>query len=99
MRIGRQVWVVAHRWAGLTLALFLTLAGVTGALLAFYDELDPLLAPHIHKVQPPTSHARPLDPLELREKLQAAYPGAVINYLPLHLEPDRSLKLDIRRLN
>ncbi len=99
MRIGRQVWVVAHRWAGLTLALFLTLAGVTGALLAFYDELDPLLAPHIHKVQPPTAHARPLAPLELREKIQAAYPGAVINYLPLHLEPGRSLKLDVRRLN
>jgi uncharacterized iron-regulated membrane protein len=96
---GRQVWVVAHRWAGLSLALFLTLAGITGALMAFYDEIESLIAPQLHIVQPPSAQAQLLDPIELREKVQAAYPGAIINYLPLHLEPGRALKLDIRRID
>jgi uncharacterized iron-regulated membrane protein len=96
---GRQFWVIAHRWAGLSLALFLTLAGLTGAMMAFYDELEALIAPQLHIVQPPSVQAELLDPIELREKVQAAYPGAVINYLPLHLEPGHALKLDIRRLD
>lgn len=97
--LGRQTWVVAHRWAGLSLALFLMLAGLTGALMAFYDEIESLIAPQLHIVQPPSAQAELLDPIELREKVQAAYPGAVINYLPLHLEPGRALKLDIRRID
>jgi uncharacterized iron-regulated membrane protein len=98
MRLRRQVWVIAHRWAGLTLALFLTIAGITGTLLAFYDEIEPALTPHVHLVQPSTPHAELLDPHELRAKVQATYPGAIINYLPLHLEPGHSVKLDIRRI-
>jgi uncharacterized iron-regulated membrane protein len=96
---GRPAWVIAHRWAGLSLALFLTVVGLTGALMAFYDELESLIAPQLHVVQPPSPQAEPLHPIELREKVQAAYPGAVINYLPLHSEPGHALKLDIRRLD
>lgn len=99
MRLGRQVWVIAHRWAGLSLALFLAVVGMTGALLAFYDEIESLIAPQLHIVQPPSPQAELLDPLVLRDKVQVAYPGAVINYLPLHLEPGRALKLDIRRID
>lgn len=99
MRIGRQVWVIAHRWAGLTLALFLTVAGLTGALLAFYDELEALLVPEVHLVEPPAADAQPLDSVDLRKSVQATYPGAIINYLPLHPEPGRSVKLDIRKLS
>src|SRR5689334_15762110 len=94
--LGRQAWVTVHRWAGLSLALFLTVVGLTGALLAFYDEIEALLAPQLHLVQP---QAAMLNPIELREKVQAAYPGAVINYLPLQIEPGHAQKLDIRRLD
>ena len=96
---ARQYWVVAHRWAGLSLALFLIVAGLTGALMAFYDELEALVAPQLHLVQPPAPQAKQLAALELREKVQAAYPGAVINYLPLHVKPGHALKLDIRRVD
>jgi uncharacterized iron-regulated membrane protein len=95
----RQVWVIAHRWAGLSLALFLALAGLTGAMMAFYDELEALIAPQLHLAQPPSPQAKQLDSIELREKVQTAYPGAVINYLPLHVEPGHALKLDIRRID
>jgi uncharacterized iron-regulated membrane protein len=99
MPFGRQAWVIAHRWAGLSLALFLVIAGLTGALMAFYDEIEVAIAPQLHLVQPPSAQAAMLSPIELREKVQAAYPGAVINYLPLHLEPGHALKLDIRRID
>lgn len=79
--------------------MFLTVAGATGALMAFYDEIETLIAPQLHIVQPPSPDARLLDPLELRDKVRAAHPGAVINYLPLHLEPGRALKLDLRRID
>lgn len=82
MSIGRQFWVIVHRWAGLTIAVFLAIAGLTGALLAFMDELDPLLAPQVHFVEPPALEAKRLDPIELRERVQASHPGAVINYVP-----------------
>jgi len=99
MSLGRQTWVIAHRWAGLSLAFFLIVVGVTGALMAFYDEIEALIAPELHLAQPPTPNAIALSSIELREKVQAAYPGAVVNYLPLHVEPGHSLKLDIRRLD
>lgn len=97
MSLGRQFWVIAHRWAGLTIALFLAVAGITGTALAFLDDLEPLLAPEVHRAQPAAAGARPLDPLMLREQALARYPGTTINYLPLHLEPGRSLKLSVKR--
>ncbi|MET0534580.1 MAG: PepSY-associated TM helix domain-containing protein [Steroidobacter sp.] len=99
MRAGRQVWVITHRWAGLSLALFLTVVGLTGALMAFYDEIESLIAPQLHIAQPPSAQTEPLDSLELREKVRAAYPGAVINYLPLKSEPGKVIRLDIRRID
>lgn len=36
----RQFWVWVHRYVGLVMALFLLIAGATGAVLAFYHELD-----------------------------------------------------------
>src|SRR5688572_5008164 len=99
MSLSRQTWVIAHRWAGLSLALFLIVVGLTGALMAFYDEIEGAIAPHLHLAQPPSPQAAVLSPIELREKVQAAYPGAVINYLPLHVEPGHALKLDIRRID
>jgi uncharacterized iron-regulated membrane protein len=97
MNVSRQFWVIVHRWAGLTLAGFLIVAGLTGALIAFLDELEAFIAPQLHVVSPPTAQSEPLDPVELRERVLAQYPGAVINYLPLNIEPGRSLRFSLER--
>jgi uncharacterized iron-regulated membrane protein len=94
---GRQLWVVMHRWAGLTIALFLTVAGTTGIFLAWFDELDAALAPKLHVVAPPSPGADPLDPLVLRRQLLARYSGGVIDRLPLRVEPGRSIRLEVER--
>jgi hypothetical protein len=42
---GFFVWL--HRWVGILMAGFLIVVGLTGSLLAFYGELNHLLAPEI----------------------------------------------------
>ena len=97
MSVGRQFWVILHRWAGLTLALFLAVSGVTGTVLAFYDELDAMFASRLHRTAPPQAGAAMLDPLALREAVLAAHPGGVVNYVPFHVEPGRSLLFNVER--
>lgn len=99
MSITRQFWVICHRWAGLTIALFLTIAGFTGIFLAFNDELEGLFATHLVSATPPSPGARPLDPLAIRAKVMAAYPGAVIDYTPLAHEPGQALTYYVSRLD
>jgi uncharacterized iron-regulated membrane protein len=95
----RRFWVIVHRWAGLTIALFLCVAGVTGALLSFYDELDARFAPGLHIVASPGPAAPMLDPQTLREQVLARHPGGTIDYLPLHFTPGRSVVLGVTRVD
>lgn len=86
----RPAMVLVHRWVGLAMAGFLLLAGLTGALLAWYDELEAWISPQLFHIAAPDSGAQPLDPLALRERVQAAYPHAWAAYAPLSREPGRA---------
>ncbi|OON59955.1 hypothetical protein B0920_22040 [Massilia sp. KIM] len=81
----RAYAVLFHRYVGLVLAGFLLVAGLTGALLAWQHELDALLNPGLYRAPAAqgAAPAPPLDPLVLRERVQAAYPQAAVNYVPL----------------
>lgn len=71
---------------------FLVVAGVTGSLLAFYEELDVAANPRLHRAEPPAPGARPLDPLTLREAAERAMPGAWVHWVDLAPpEPGRSV--------
>lgn len=95
LKLSRQFWVVIHRWAGLTLTLFLTVAGFTGIFLAWLDELEVATAPELHLVSPPSPDARPLDVLAIRDQVLVRYPDARIDFVPLTVEPGRSLRLHL----
>lgn len=95
----RPFWVIVHRWAGLTIALFLAVAGLTGSLLVFNDELDAMAAPGMHYVAPPYPGAAMLDPQILRDRVMARHQGGVIEHLPLRLEPGRSVILRVERID
>lgn len=45
--MARRFWRAMHLYVGLNLGLLLALAGITGSVLVFYQELDPILAPEI----------------------------------------------------
>jgi uncharacterized iron-regulated membrane protein len=94
----RHFWVLAHRYAGLAIAGFLVIAGLTGSLLAFYDEIDTALNPRLMLVED-RSDVPLLDPLVLRERVEQALPGnAHLDYHPLHRDEGRSHKLYAWRL-
>lgn len=85
MRMMRPPLVLAHRWAGLTIAVFIVIAGVTGATMPFYRELTWLCAPHLWATAPPRPGAHPLSGIEIAERLAAQ--GVVPAEIPLQIDP------------
>lgn len=92
----RGLLVLLHRYVGLVLALFLLIAGVSGTLLAWNDELEVLAAPEL-MLAPAPAGAQPLDPLLLRQQVLDRFPGLELPYAALHIEPGRSLMYSIKR--
>jgi len=84
----RKLLLNLHLWAGLIAALFLLILGVSGALVAFEDEIDRALNPGLSYVQP---HAQPLTLDAISKKLLTAYPGAKIEEFGLPQRSDFSL--------
>lgn len=95
--------VFLHKWTGLFSALFLIIAGVTGSLLAFEDELDALVNPAQVVVAPRSGDngqpAPMLDSFELHARAMRALPAYQVIGMPLLRAPDRSVKLNITRID
>lgn len=70
----RQASILVHRYVGLTIAVFLTVASVTGSFLVFYQELDRALNPVLMQVTPPSPDAELLDPFEINRRVQLQLP-------------------------
>jgi uncharacterized iron-regulated membrane protein len=80
----RQRLVLCHRYVGLAVAVFLSVAGVTGALLAFRTEIDHWLNADLYDRRFPGLE---LSVLELRDKVLAQYPQAWIDHIALDKKP------------
>ena len=57
----RQGWVLVHRWVGLTIAAFLFMSGLTGAVISWDQELDDVLNSHLTRVESRGELKAPLD--------------------------------------
>lgn len=90
--------VIAHRLAGLTLAAFLMVAGLTGSLLVWNTELDTALNPNWLRTTSRNSSAQPMDALELRDVVQARHPQALAARVPLTQEPGHAMVFLLRPL-
>jgi len=88
----RPVLVVLHRWLGLFTALFLLVAGLTGAVISWDHELDEWLNPKLYHA----THQGIAQPsLKLAAQLESADPRILITYLPLSVEPGHTLMLSV----
>lgn len=86
----RSPLILAHRYVGLAIAAFLVVAGLSGALLAFYAELDASLRPELLRVTP---RGGLLDPLSLHAHAVAQAPaGARFDDLPLRIEHGKAVE-------
>lgn len=76
LKARRAVWLEVHLWLGLVAGTVLVLAGLTGSVLVFWQEIDALLNPALHQVQPPPQGRAAYAPLaELLKAAQAAVPA------------------------
>lgn len=87
MATGRSLLVRLHRCAGLALAAFLTVAGLTGAVIAFQDELDAWLNPHLMRTGPGTAFGSPYDFVEAVERDD---PRGRVTFATLRFQEGRS---------
>lgn len=85
----RPALVKLHRWFGIGIALFLFASGLTGAVIAWNGELDAMLNPAFYVARTPGA---PLPALELAARVEAANPRLRFTYLPLGIEPGRTLQ-------
>ncbi len=80
----RPLFVLLHRWFGLAAALFLFIAGATGAVISWDHELDEWLNPHLYQAR---TNGAPLPPLVLAQRVEAADPRVRVTFMPLQVEP------------
>ncbi|MEQ1911969.1 MAG: PepSY domain-containing protein [Vicinamibacterales bacterium] len=73
----RRYALLWHRYAGLFMAGFLALAGLTGSILAFRDQIVRWLSPRLYATVQPGVH--PLDLQTLAQRAQGLVPHARVS--------------------
>jgi uncharacterized iron-regulated membrane protein len=86
----RSLFVRLHRWLGIATALFLFVAGSTGAVIAWDHELDAAINPAFFHAR---TQGAPLAPLDIARRVEADDPRLEVTYLPLSVEPGHTLQL------
>lgn len=81
-----------HRYVGLVIALFLTLSGITGSVIAFHHELDEWLNPELYHIGR-TAPALSASTLAARAEAQDA--RIIVTALPLNPEADEATTLRV----
>ena len=84
----RKKLLQVHRWSGIALAALLVIAGITGSLLSFHHEIDALLNPGLHRIEPTTKRAA-LD--NIAKTIEAKYPKLVVGYFLFADNPASSI--------
>ncbi|BEP33511.1 PepSY-associated TM helix domain-containing protein [Variovorax sp. V59] len=79
----RAFATAVHRWAGLAVALFLVVSGLTGAVISWDHEIDGWLN---RKLYDTASRGPFRDPFDLVAAVEAHDPRARVAYLPLGFE-------------
>jgi uncharacterized iron-regulated membrane protein len=80
----RPLLTLLHRWFGLFIAVFLFIAGLTGAIIAWDHELDAWLAPEFYHA--PEQLGEIKTPLVLAQEFEAKNPTLMVTFMPLALE-------------
>ena len=86
-------FILLHRYLGLTSALFLLVAGLTGSLLAYHDEIDQWLNPQLFYTAQQGDQFLEPSTLFLAARRYASSIGARFATMPLNTQPGRSLTL------
>ncbi|KWT76010.1 MULTISPECIES: PepSY-associated TM helix domain-containing protein [unclassified Variovorax] len=89
----RGFWTVIHRWLGLATALFLIVAGLTGAVISWDHQIDDWLNSDLYEVD---SRGPFRTPFALADAVEAADPRVQVSYLSLSFEEGHSAVFFVR---
>lgn len=79
-----------HLWLGVSSGLVVFIVALTGSILVFEDELEPVIYPEFHVVEAPKGQSSlPLD--NLRDAVARAYPQQHIARIVIEPRPDRTV--------
>lgn len=86
----RYVFTLIHRWIGLSIAGFLIVSGLTGAVISWDHELDELMNAHLLVAK---TSGSPQSAFDLKELIETRDPRRQVTYLPLAPEAGHSLSM------
>jgi uncharacterized iron-regulated membrane protein len=89
---ARPFLLAIHRYAGLFIAVFLFISGITGAIISWDHELDEALNPQLFKSD---SAGVRQTPLTLATQLEKSDPRLRVTFLPLSIEPGHALVVSV----
>ena len=92
----RRICLWIHRYTSLGIVLFLLIAGVTGALLAFYDELDEVFNQRLAIVAVQDSPALPI--AALHDSVIRSYPEQTFSSMPTVLTSGKAAVFAVDRV-
>ena len=92
----RRICLWIHRYTGLVMAGFLIIAGFTGSLLAFHDELDNVFNHQLAQIERQDAPQLPI--ATLHDKVVAAYPEYNFSSMPTSLKADKSAVFSVDRV-
>jgi uncharacterized iron-regulated membrane protein len=96
LKTRRKRWLSVHLYLGLVLGFFLSLFGITGSILVFYEEINTLLYPAQMTVSVPVQGEKALQPLsQLMAKAKAAMPtNAKLRFIDYPKQPSTSYQFN-----
>jgi uncharacterized iron-regulated membrane protein len=75
----RIIFILLHRWFGLTIAVFLFIAGLTGAIISWDQELDAMIAPEFYYAH---GEGTPMTVFEAVHKVELHHPELTVAFFP-----------------
>src|SRR5207247_6694046 len=90
---NRTLWLKAHLYVGLTIAVLLFIVALSGAALVFEDNIDRALNPTLAHV---AVSDRWLPLQDLVARVRVAYPGAQLGSISFPEKPGQSMQISAR---
>jgi uncharacterized iron-regulated membrane protein len=96
IKIAKTIMAKLHLWLGLGSGLVVFIVALTGSLLVFEDELEPVLYPRFHKVDVVEgAHRLPLDAIV--SSAQKAFPDKKVGRILVEPHPDRTVIVALKQ--
>lgn len=93
---GKTIASTLHLWLGLGSGLVVFIVALTGSLLVFEEELEPIMYAQFHTLTPPANGQRlPLD--QLVKTATAQFPGKKVSRIEIEPHPGRTVVIGLQQ--